>query len=305
MKPPKPILASSLLKPHIDHNDETVYEAMKKVRYPVLATIKLDGIRALKSDILYSRTLELIPNRSIQERAFCLPSGLDMELWDYNLSFNDIQSIVMSESHPDSEKIKFFVLDKFDYPNLGYSSRVENIIHLQRCYDIGHCPFIFHKPTLVTNADSLFTFERDTINQYGEGICFRSFNAPYKNGRSTLKEQYLVKLSRFVRTEVEIVGFIEQMKNANGEKRNNVGAMKRESCAVGMVPKNTLGALVVKNNVGIIFFVGTGFDAALGKKIWENRVEYIGRTITIKSKAHNEKYKPRTPVFVGFRDGGE
>ena len=60
----RPMLAASLLPPSVDHSDENILAAMAKLRYPVLATIKKDGIRALRMNgTLLSRTLKPIPNK--------------------------------------------------------------------------------------------------------------------------------------------------------------------------------------------------------------------------------------------------
>ena len=122
----RPMLAASLLSPDIEHTDDNVYAAMKKLKYPVISTVKLDGIRALKTTDLFSRTLHLIPNESVRRRAMILPYGFDMELYSEFLTYNEIQSIVMSEEHEDSDKIEFHVLDDFN-SEYGYQLRLQSI----------------------------------------------------------------------------------------------------------------------------------------------------------------------------------
>jgi len=87
----QPMLAASLLPPDVEHTDEVVLAAMKRLKYPVIATVKLDGIRAVKTTDLFSRTLHLIPNESIRRRAMILPYGFDMELWSPELDYNERQ----------------------------------------------------------------------------------------------------------------------------------------------------------------------------------------------------------------------
>jgi DNA ligase-1 len=139
----------------------------------------------------------------------------------------------------------------------------------------------------------------------GEGICFRTPDSPYKQGRSTLKEQYLVKLARFIREEVIIIGFKEQLMNTNAEKRNAVGMMNRRK-TVGGMGKNTLGAFVCQCKDGTTIDVGTGVGLTdnLRKLIWLNKDKYIGKQITIKHKPHGMKKKLISPIFVGFRNEG-
>ncbi len=306
----KPMLAASLLKPNDPHTDESILEAMRGLRYPVLSSLKKDGIRAIRLDDLRSRTLNLIPNISIRIRSMKLPYGFDMELWAPHLSYDEVESIVMSESHERSDEIGFHVLDwclAHDglYQHSHYQSRCTKIstylcdTAFVRPQDIG-----WRVPKMCYAAEELFGFFQSVETLEGEGICFRTPDSPYKQGRSTLKEQYLVKLARFVRTECTIIGFEEQMHNGNSVKRNAVGKMDRSSCQSKLIGKGTLGAFICKLESGIEVSVGTGVGLTDERRadIWLAREKYVGKQITIKHKPFGAKIKPRSPIFVGFRD---
>ena len=222
-----------------------------------------------------------------------------MELYNPELSYNQIQSIVMSEEHPDSDKIQFHVLDWFG-PAGFYATR---LLLMLNC---GPLNFVYYPiPVACHNAKQLLDCFIDYENK-GEGICFRTPNSPYKQGRSTLKEQYLVKLARFSRTELTIIGFKEQFENGNPDLRNDVGYMKRQTCGDMMVGKNTLGAFLCKDISGNSVDVGTGVGLTdkLRKEIWSNRDCYFGKQITVKHKPHGQKDVLRHPIFVGFREKG-
>lgn len=297
----QPMLAASLLKPTDKHDDETILAAMSKLKkWPVMATVKMDGIRALVTEKggLVSRTLKFIPNESIYERARSLPVGYDMELWNSSLDYNTIQSIVMSQEHERSGEIQFCVLDDFMI-EAPYKSRV-----FSRNQWVGEA---WHSsPIWCNNAEQLFTFFEEAEEQHGEGICFRTPDSPYKQGRSTLREQYLVKLSRFVSTEVTVIGFQEQMENTNSDKYNAIGKMKRQTLQSGMVAKGVLGAFVVKDNHGNEFTVGSGVGMTFGFRmsVWQNQDSWLGKKIVIKSKAHGKLIKPRHPIYWGERKKG-
>lgn len=299
----QPMLAASLLPPDVEHTDDVVFSAMKKLKMPVAATLKKDGIRGLRlngTDV--SRTLKKIPNDKVCERSKIMPGGFDYEHWSKSLQYDEIESIVMSRVHDDSELIEFHVLDWF-HESYGYNVRTANIMRVIRDMP----SYVrFSPPVLCENAEQLFAFEKVCIEEAGEGICFRTLNSPYKQGRSTLREQYLVKLSRFIREEAVIVDFIEQMENANSEKRNAVGKMDRSSSQSRLFGKDTLGAFVVRGSDGLEFNVGTGVGLTdkLRQKIWDNRSKYVGKSITYKTKPHGRKIKPRSPVWVGFREEG-
>ena len=303
----RPMLAAPLLPPTVDHTDENILAAMNKLRYPVLATLKIDGVRALRMNgTLLSRTLKPIPNKSIRARSLILPGGFDMELYNPTLTYNQIQSIVMSEEHPDSDKIQFYMLDWFkDGP---YINRINHVLEWCQAnipipWELQHTKIGY--PGFVTTPEDLFRYFTVCENR-GEGICFRTPNSPYKQGRSTLKEQYLVKLARFSRTELTIIGFEEQQENGNPDLYNEVGYMKRQTCADGMIGKNTLGAFICTDSKGQVVRVGTGVGLTdkLRKEIWENKEQYKGQQTTVKFKAHGMKDVLRHPIFVGFRTKG-
>ena len=313
----RPMLAASLLPSNIDHTNENILAAMQKLRYPVLATIKKDGIRALRMNgSLLSRTLKVIPNKSIVARSLVLPGGFDMELWNPVLDYNTVESIVMSREHERSDEIQFHVLD-WVYrvnPEFGYSQRIA--LARERCLELDRPDVNLTAPALCENSTQLMNlFLQYEFLSY-EGICFRTLYSPYKQGRSTLKEQYLVKLARFIRTELTIIGFEEQMENTNPEKRNALGYMKRTSDDVYMVGKNTLGAFVCMTQDDYVLYksssyatvpetvsvgTGVGLTDKLRKTIWDNRDKYIGQTIVVKHKPIGQKDKLRHPIFVGFR----
>lgn len=305
----EPMLAASLLPSDVVHTDETIYAAMQKLKYPVWATLKKDGVRAIRLDgTLKSRTRKLIPNRIIRERSLVMPGGFDVELWNPSLEFNDISGIVRTEcgTIEDANKIEFHVLDIFS--GELYSMRM-NDVRIRMRDMLSYVQF--QMPYQAGNADQLFHYFNEVEQQDGEGICFRTLNSPYKQGRSTLKEQYLVKYSRFIYEEAIIVGFEEQMENGNPEKRNATGKMKRQTCAENMRPKNTLGALWVSPLIEGAYLkdikqfkVATGFNDRQRKEIWLNRSKYLGQQITYKHKPHGRLNKPRSPIFHGFRGKG-
>jgi len=293
----RPMLACALLPSDIEHTNENILRAMERLKYPVIATLKKDGIRAVKTNDLKSRTLNLIPNVSIRRRAMVIPAGFDMELWSTNLQYDEIESIVMSEEHERSDEIEFHLIDNF---NSKYDSYAERIGYNQFSYD-HDLPLVVPELYWCADAETLLhTFLRFE-QEDGEGICFRTPDSPYKQGRSTLKEQYLIKLSRYIRTEWTIYGFEEQQENTNPVKRNAVGRMDRSKTVAGARGKDTLGSLLVRNREGLETRVGTGFTDQLRRKIWNDRDCYEGQTVVIKSKPYGVKVKPRSPVFMGFR----
>jgi DNA ligase-1 len=276
----------------------------------MLCTPKLDGIRAIKQGRLLSRKFIEIPNEQIQQKYSWLPNGLDGELiliennWAGS-GFNKTQSIVMREEPIlDSEmyKVYYFI---FDYVmgdlKKPYIERMADLADLQRCCSSVGIRYLL--PKKIDNLDELIAYEQKCVDDGYEGVILRSPNSPYKLGRSTFREQYLMKLKRFEDSEAKITGFEERMHNENEKEKDNLGHAKRSSKLDGMVATNTLGSLNVTDiNTNIQFFIGSGFDDELRKEIWDNQSKYLGALVKYKYQPSGAKDKPRFPVFLGFRD---
>jgi len=308
MKFRKPMRAVALLPSDVETTDDNIFTALKKLHYPKAVTLKMDGIRAFKFDDLISRTLKKIPNKKIRDRAnLLLPRGADVELWNKELSYHEIESIVMSHEHPAWEHIHFHLLDMVllamdDGKTLNYAERMNHIGTFMKCVNTDSA-VKFAPPIVCHNAEQLMQFFLVVEEECGEGVCFRSLNGPYKQGKCTLKEEYLIKLCRHSIEEAEIIDFIEQYENGNPDKRNATGAMNRSKAQGNLYGKDTLGALIVRSAAGQVFRIGTGvgLDDKLRKEIWLNQEKYKGQWVKYKCKKHGEKNKPRSPVFWGFR----
>lgn len=266
---------------------------------------KMDGIRAISTEdgTLLSRTLKPIPNKFIQATMKRIArfdmAGLDGELVTYTDGkldpFNTIQSKVMSE---DGEpEFKFIVFD-YACPDLYFSGRrqiAEKII--DRCKS-GYL-YLLNAYSVYDPRDLLIShecFKKDGA----EGTMFRTAFGKYKFGRSTWKEQYLVKIKDFHDDEATVVGFVEQMKNNNEKEKDNFGLAKRSSKKSNLVGKDTLGALVVDYK-GNLFQIGTGYDDATRKEIWDNQAKYLNQLVKFKYQEISVDQIPRFPVFLGFR----
>jgi DNA ligase 1 len=294
----KPLLAATLTS---SCDDNIIYAAMQKLRYPVIVTEKVDGIRALKQNgILVSRTLKPIPSRHLQFASQFLPEGMDMELWSPDYTFQQIMSGVMSEEgSPNVLGLKFVPLDIF--LDMSYKFRLQLVDNF--CNQSLDCVLpMYH--CVCNNADELMQEYTLAVTQNKEGICFRLPNSPYpqKKGenRSTLKEQYLVKLACAKIGDAKIVGFEEKMINLAPATITAFGTSQRKTGRE--LPANTLGAIVVEDLVsGIKFNIGTGFDDNSRKEIWTNRSKWLGAIVSYQAKTVGTKEKPRCPSFRGRR----
>lgn len=306
MKPFKPMLAAP------------APEDLTKLRFPVLVSPKLDGIRCVKlNGRALTRKLLPIPNNFVRNWVEKnLPDGIDGELMLSSMqaaTFNEVQSAIMSvEGEPD------FVFCAFD-------CTTASSVNLNQTRDCSSLPFrdrfAFLSQTRWCLGDDWLrlrivpheeTFSADRVLEMAaefcaagfEGAMIRDPNGPYKFGRSTMKEGYLLKLKTFVDEEATVIGVVEQMENTNEATVNELGQTKRSSAKAGKVPKGVLGALQCRFDDGTEFEVGTGFADHERADWWQDASKLEVR-ITVKHQPPPGGRKPgeapRFPVFKGFR----
>ena len=186
------------------------------LRYPVLVSTKLDGIRCIVIDgVACSRNLKPIRNAYVQA---CIGkpeySGLDGELIVGNVfaadCYRQTNSGVMSgDGEPD---FQFHVFDRVDMPEAMFHERLGLVPSL---------PFVEPVPHWqVDNEAQLLEIEANLLARGAEGVMVRSLGGAYKFGRSTLKDGILGKLKRFSDADYEVVGYQERMRNDNAAIKN-------------------------------------------------------------------------------------
>lgn len=272
---------------------------LAKIVYPVYASPKLDGIRcSIVDGKALSRTLKPIPNKHIHKLLSrdCF-EGMDGELIvgspTSKTCYTDSVSNVMAfDKVPD---FTYWVFDLHDQPT-NFSVRWP--VLMGRVVSNGS-PFVQLLPQLfIGNETELLLYEAAQVAAGYEGVILRSPHAPYKFGRSTVNEGYMLKVKRFEDSEAEIIGIEEEMHNANAAGTNELGRTQRSSAQAGKVGKGTMGALVVRDLVsGVEFNIGTGFTAELRAAEWT-----VGALVKYKYFPVGVKDKPRHPVFLGLRN---
>jgi DNA ligase 1 len=268
---------------------------LEKIQYPILASPKLDGIRCIiHNGEAVSRNLKPIPNDYIRD---CLgggnlPDGLDGELI-VNGGFNSTQSGVMRKAgKPD---FTYHVFDWYDEKK-DFTARIAAIDAL-----VKHSKVEIVEQLTIKNEPELLALEKVYLGDGYEGAMIRSVDGPYKCGRSTQKQGYLMKLKRFEDAEAILLDVIELMHNENEAKKNVFGRTERSSSKEGKVPAGTMGALSVVAPNGVKFEIGTGFTAAQRQEIWDKRKSILGDLVKYKFQPDKTAKRPRFPVFLSFR----
>lgn len=285
---------------------------LSTLKFPVYVSPKLDGIRCIVFDgVAYSRNMKPIPNKRVQALAKTWGNGWDGELISGFPTAPDVwnrtQSCVMKAKSND--KFCFHVFDWVGW-DIGWKKRFDRVRQslLKSGTSRTEC-YVAH--SLAYSVEELMAYEDEWVRCGYEGLMIRSHLGPYKFGRSTTKEGYLLKLKRFEDAEATVVGVVEKMHNANEAKKDELGRTKRSSAKAGKVKTGTMGALecTMVDRTGkfdhrVRFEIGTGFTDEQRAQLWARRKELIrkGSAVKFKYQGLTPDGKPRFPVFLGFRD---
>ena len=270
---------------------------LSKIKFPVLASTKLDGVRATVRDgIVYARSNKPIPNKHVQ-RMFRDVEHHDGELIVGSPTsptvMRDTMSGVMSENG--KPNVALFAFDHIEAMHLPFHQRQGRLLGGQPLVKI-----LEQKP--FYDLDSLLAYESHVLSQGYEGLILRDPDAPYKMGRSTVKEGWLLKLKSFVDAEFRVIGFEERMHNGNEATTNELGRTKRSSHKENKTGRGDLGALICITPEGIEFNCGSGFSDRDRAHIWNSRDVYLGKYAKVKFFPIGIKLAPRHPVFLGWRN---
>lgn len=284
-----------LLRPQLASSE--IPDIYTQVTWPKIIQPKLDGICCLAvNGVAMSRTMKPIPNKFIQD--YFKEHGLHGFHGELMIKgdFNDVQSGVMRiEGEPD---FYYVVYDKWDSEE-KYTHRFDIISSEVLKLNL-------HRVALINNE---YCNDSEICNRILEGIVeagyegamLRDPDSLYKQGRHTLKSQALMKLKKFYDDEAVVIGFEEKLTNTNVKEKDERGYSKRSSKQEGMVPANTLGALVVKWR-DVEFKIGSGYTDVQRQDIWDNRNNLLGKLVTYKFQELSKYGIPRFPVWKCFRE---
>lgn len=296
------------MKPMLAYKVNPLTE-LEKIKFPVMASAKLDGIRALvsKSQGFLSRKLKPHPNKFVQRTMWSQRLiGLDGEfiLGDptddpYRRTDSAISTI---EGEPE---LTLWVFDDFLIGG-GFGDRFKHVQQVLKGRTGGQLEVVEHK--LIKNLDDLLDYEMKLLKQGYEGLMYRKPDGSYKHGRSTMNEGLLVALKRRLDAEARIISMHPRMKNNNEAKVNELGGTSRSSHKANKVAQDTLGFMIVEDlKTKVQFELGTGkLTAPEAKAAWEQyKADPAGFCATHLAKYRyfpiGVKEKPRQPVLQGWR----
>ena len=285
---------SQIQKPMLAGN----YDA-SKAKFPYIATPKIDGIRFLMvNGVAVSRTFKPIRNNYLQRvLSETLPDGVDGEITVGDTFQSSTSGVMSIEGEPDFKVWLFDYVDPHQDEILPYYLRILNFPTFPN-----NGQYILLSGTTIKNQEELDTYEGICLEEGYEGIMLRDPMGTYKFGRSTVRDNILLKVKRFIDDEAVVIGFKEKMHNENEAQKDAFGRTKRSSSILGLVGANTTGAIIAENKKGQVVEVGSGLNDLMRDEIWNNKHKYLGRLVKYKYFPQGVKELPRHPVFLGFRD---
>lgn len=258
-------------------------------------SIKHDGVRAaIRGGKALSRTLKPIGNLHIREALASLPESLDIEVITYSSGILDSFQVTSGKVRRSSGKPEFkaLIFDTMDAGQLRLRDRYKQLERLELP------SFACVVQQNLLSPSQIDWFYNKALAQGAEGIIIRDPDSPYKHGRSTQREQYLMRRKPTLTSEATCVKLIEALENRNPQKVTERGNLKRSTHQENMMPKGTLGALEVEHPTFGVFRL-SGFTDVLAAKLWANPP--LGELIEFEYKSLTDGGKPRHPIFKGIR----
>ena len=298
----------------------------QKVRFPVYMQPKIDGVRGLNfGGALLARSLKQHRN-AYTTRFWTAPSmiGLDGEL------------AAQSETHPalcrltssalsTKEGEPFTLWWVFDYVRpetaaLPYSERLALLrarVQVLEQEDNARWQRLRVVPTFqVGSVEELEALDTEWLEAGYEGSIVRGMDGPYKFGRCTTREGYLLRIKRFVEEEFLIDSIEEGQTNLNEAVVNELGRSKRSTHQEGMVSNGQVGALLGKlmkdvhepQTGELLFKAGDPIRVSPGCLTQVERIRYFDKPSLILGKVGKFKFfpkgtkdRPRFPQFQSLR----
>lgn len=286
--------------------------------YPYLGSPKYDGIRAYIADgKVLTRKNKMVPNQYIQEMLGQESlSGLDGELivgkpTDPNVFSNSSSGIMSRGGQPNFMYYVFDAIPGLFPPSIMDNTDTIGFAVRQRALQEHGAVHQGDKIRLVEqvplkNLKQLLAYEAKCLKAGYEGIMLRKPGAPYKCGRSTLREGGLMAVKRFVDSEAVVLACYEQETNTNEATLDERGKTKRSSAKAGKVGNGVLGGFTVKDvHTGVTFNIGVFENVTTDgrRTMWsDGGKRFKGKIIKYRYQPVGVKDKPRLPVFIGFRD---
>jgi len=274
-----------------------------KLKFPYLASPKLDGIRCIVLDgQVLSRSFKPIRNTHISKMLQNLPN-LDGELIVGPPNVGDVfnrttRGVMSAAGQPD---FTYHVFDTLDYLEDPFHERLAKISHVTSNY----VQAVPHE--VIQNLNDLAKYEAAMLEYGYEGVMLRGPNNAYKCGRATATENSLWKLKQFMDGEILITKVLEGVINTNEATRDVLGRTVRSKHQEGMNPNGQVGTIIGTDlQTGQLLEISPGrMPHDVRSYMWRHHDDIIGKIAKYKAFGYGRLNVARFATFQGFRDADD
>ena len=275
------------------------------LRFPYLASPKLDGYRAFsyQAKIRTSSGTPVLNRFTASLFAGEKYEGLDGELivgpWNSPDAFHNTSGPVR-RGH-DEPDVRWYIFDDRTNPDDPFERRIKRA--QERCDAMGDPRLMWIPHVLIEDLISMDRYEDAAITDGFEGIMLRDPKGKYKYGRSTVKENLLLKVKRFVTEEAIITSLEEQVENTNASDVDAFGRSKKSVSKDTQIGTGMVGAFLVRSDKWPVRFriSASSLGHAARRHAWENQDEYLEQIARFKYFPHGVVDAPRHGVFEALR----
>jgi DNA ligase-1 len=278
------------------------------VKYPLLVSYKLDGIRCIfKDGQMYSRALKQFPNIQLRERfrhiaKYTLETGLvfDGELLAKSITFNELSGITRQLDKNLPDDLFFYCFDcvidnDFNEP---FKKRV---INTRRLSLTNYVQLLSQR--LIVDHNDIQKLYEEALDFGCDGLILRDPNGRYKFGRGTIKEGLIYKMKPFQTFDAKITGVIQATEVREGAEKK-INELGRSVTSKKLADR----VLIEKAAAFVVMYEGKELKVTIAMTdeekmdVWKNQSKYLGRMIEYKGMLVGAKDLPRHPVYIRMRD---
>ncbi len=292
---------------------------IESLQFPLYASPKVDGFRAIHNGTqLLSKTMKPFRNRHTDDQFNAALIGainagimadLDGELvvglpCGPGVIKRTSSGVTSAAGEP---KVTLWVFDWFGASEAPFSARHHTAELKVKLFK---SPLVKLLPqTLIKTPSELLELESQYLAQGYEGLMLRHPNGPYKPGRCTLNEGWLLKFKRFIDGEAVIYGIEEGQTNGNEATVREDGIKRRSTKKEGMVGNRQVGTLLCSD-----VLTGKAIKVSPGRMTKVEREIYLAqfgtglkqdiknKVVTYRQFPTDDFAAPRFPTFQCFRD---
>lgn len=285
----------------------TKYEGVRAVFTP--QGLRTRNLKAFGNDELYN-----VPHIKLVED-FCAVNNvyIEGELYIHDTTFRMLQSYTAENGNANCHRMKLMVFDCYSETssNAPFEQRYEWYLYITRTLSN---PMVIpvYQELLIDPIAQIPEMYATAIEHGYEGVCIKAKDAPYKKGRSTLKQGIFTRIKPERDYDCIVLDIIERQHNLVESHVNELGMLaKRQDKDAKAASGLAQSAIVYTPELEMVHKVSLTRNikdivatrhSPSRKHIWENKTEYIGKAMRFVAIPVPGNDVPRSPRFDAWRD---